>query len=61
MNIYFHINIVHAVWISQRENEQKKIGWDKSNQKVHRGINVFSVKTCMRQSFEMGFFKNTFY
>lgn len=22
--------------------EQKSFGWDKSNQKVHRGINVFS-------------------
>lgn len=38
-----------------KKMDQKQSGWDRSNQKILGGINFFSMKTCMGQSFEMGF------
>lgn len=37
--------------------EQKNSGWDKSNQEILGGINIFPVNICMGQSFEMDFYR----
>lgn len=59
-NIKQQIHNFILIWnmqdgILKGKMEQKKSGWDKSNQKIRGDINVFLVKTCLRQSFEMGF------